>query len=77
MGPITAPEWELRRKEGRINPGLGPVDDIWSKIDVCWGIWSGLVLVQDIWSGLASVEDVNDPTKVPGGQQPCGCIGDR
>ena len=44
MRPIKAPEWELRRREGRINPGLGPVDDIWSETNICWGIlvWSGV-----------------------------------
>ena len=35
--PITVPEWDLRRQEEIIDPGPGPVDDIWYKSDVCWG----------------------------------------
>ena len=41
LGPITAPERELRRKEEIIDPVPTPVEDIWLKDDVCWGILVG------------------------------------
>ena len=32
-----APDWDMRRREESIDPGPGPVGDIWPKDDVCWG----------------------------------------
>ena len=77
MGPITVPEQDLRRREERIDPIPGPIDDTWSEAEICWGSLVGQVSVQDIWSGSASVKDVDAPTKVPGGLQPCGFVGGR
>ena len=37
MRPITELERKLQRREERIDLGPGPVDDIWSEADVCWG----------------------------------------
>ena len=37
VGPITALEQNMRRREGTINPGSTPVDDILPKTDICWG----------------------------------------
>ena len=37
VGSITALERKLRQQEERNDPGPGPVDDIWSEADVCWG----------------------------------------
>ena len=50
MGPITAPERELRWREDMINPRTGPVDDIWSETDISWvslvraGVGSGYLV---------------------------------
>ena len=37
MRPITELERKLQRHEERIDLGPGPVDDIWSKANVCLG----------------------------------------
>ena len=49
-----APERELRRREEIIDPGPGPVDNIWSVADVCWeslvgaGVGSGYLVGIDV-----------------------------
>ena len=37
VGPITVPERELWQHEEIINPVPGPVDYIWSEVNVCRG----------------------------------------
>ena len=39
--PITELERKLQRREERIDLGPGPVDDIWSKANICWGALVG------------------------------------
>ena len=41
LEPITSPERELRWQEEIIDPVPTPVEDIWLKDDVYWGILVG------------------------------------